>query len=72
MPYVINKSCTKCGACLPECPTSSIVEGSERFVIDADTCMDHAACVNVCPVNAIVRRTGPAVTASSRDEEEEE
>lgn len=53
MPYQISKACTKCGACLPECPTGSIVEGKSQFYIDADTCADHMACVNVCPVNAI-------------------
>lgn len=72
MAHVINKSCTKCGACLPECPTSSIIEGTDRFVIDADTCMDHAACVNVCPVNAILRRSTAASSQSAGRGEEEE
>jgi ferredoxin len=53
MPYQISKACTKCGACLPECPSGSIVEGKTQFYIDADTCAEHLACVNVCPVNAI-------------------
>ncbi|MGE0614293.1 MAG: indolepyruvate ferredoxin oxidoreductase subunit alpha [Bacteriovoracia bacterium] len=53
MAYVIDKTCTKCGACLGECPTGSIVEGSKQYFIDTDTCADHALCVVVCPVDAI-------------------
>ena len=72
MPYVINKKCTRCGACLPECPTGSIAAGKELFAIDSDTCADHAACVAVCPVDAI----HPLLVASDRahppEEEEEE
>lgn len=55
MPYLINSSCTKCGACLTECPTDSIAEGTDKYYIDTDTCADHAACVSVCPVNAIIK-----------------
>ena len=73
MPYVINKSCTSCGACLPECPTGSILEGKEQYHIDVDTCLDHAACVNVCPVDAIKPKAEPAASAKPKlDEEEEE
>jgi ferredoxin len=53
MAYVIDDRCTKCGACLFECPTNSIIEGAKIYIIDTDTCADHAACVAVCPVNAI-------------------
>jgi len=53
MPYFISKACTKCGACLPECPTASIIEGKTRFHIDTDTCAEHTSCVSVCPVDAI-------------------
>ena len=53
MPHAISKACTRCGDCLIECPTGSIFEGKTQFYIDADTCADHGACVNVCPVNAI-------------------
>ncbi|MGK5085956.1 4Fe-4S dicluster domain-containing protein [Bdellovibrionota bacterium FG-2] len=64
MAHMINKACTKCGACLLECPTASIIEGAEQFFIDSDTCADHLACVNVCPVDAIVARPAPPVSAS--------
>ncbi|MBL7715998.1 MAG: 4Fe-4S dicluster domain-containing protein [Bdellovibrionales bacterium] len=54
MPYQVLNTCTLCGACLPECPTDSIVTGPTQVFIDTDTCADHAACVAVCPVKAIV------------------
>jgi ferredoxin len=71
MAYVISKACTKCGACLSECPTGSIVEGKAQFYIDRDTCMDHATCVSVCPVDAI--SPAPVLAKNkAKDEEEEE
>ena len=73
MAYVISKACTKCGACLPECPTGSIIEGTTQYLIDTDTCGDHASCVNVCPVNAISLQAGLEQRKNlSLDEEEEE
>ena len=53
MSHRITRACTKCGACISECPTDAILEGKTQYYIDADTCMDHKACVVVCPVNAI-------------------
>ena len=50
---MITKNCTKCGACMAECPTGSIIEGKDRYVIDTDTCADHRLCLAVCPVGAI-------------------
>ena len=72
MPHVISKACTSCGACLTECPTGSIVAGKTQFYIDADTCGDHAACVNVCPVDAITPRKEPPASARRKNDEEEE
>jgi NAD-dependent dihydropyrimidine dehydrogenase PreA subunit len=66
-PYIINKNCTKCGVCLAECPTGSIIEGKDRYVIDTDTCADHKLCVAVCPVEAIELRK----SATHTEEEEE-
>jgi MinD superfamily P-loop ATPase len=37
------------------CPTQSIAIGALQYVIDADSCDGFAACVAVCPVNAISR-----------------
>lgn len=53
MPYLINSECTRCGLCVPECPTDSIAAAEPKYVIDADTCADCAACVPVCPADAI-------------------
>jgi len=69
MAYRITKACTLCGACLPECPTGSIISGKKQFHIDADTCANHAACVNVCPENAIVPIPGTIDAGKSDDEE---
>jgi ferredoxin len=72
MAYVISKACTKCGACLPECPTGSIVEGKTQFYIDADSCDEHKACVNVCPVNAISKSPEFALFPKKKTDVEEE
>ena len=53
MPHYIDKNCTKCGACIVECPTDSIIDAQPIYLIDADTCTDCMACVPVCPVDAI-------------------
>ncbi len=65
MAFFINEKCTKCAACLSECPTLSIVEGRTRYVIDTDLCDNHQACVAVCPVNAIVKFTGATKEVSA-------
>ncbi len=71
MAHVISKACTKCGACLPECPSGSIMEGKTQFYIDTDTCLDHRTCVTVCPVEAISPAVVHAAKKSLEDEEEE-
>ncbi len=76
MPYYINSFCNKCGACILECPTGSIIEGKQQYYIDADTCADHALCTNVCSVNAISKIAekqdqGGTKNPQKEDEEEE-
>lgn len=68
MAYLISKACTKCGACLAECPTGSITEGKDRYLIDADTCQNHAACVAVCPVDAISKMPDAMRAALSKSD----
>ena len=51
MAYVIDDSCTSCGACESECPVSCISAG-DIYTIDADACIDCGACADVCPVDA--------------------
>jgi len=58
MAMMITEECTECALCLPECPTSSIEEGSP-YTINPDTCNecedqeDGPQCVAVCPVECI-------------------
>ena len=55
----ITEECINCGACEPECPTKSITEAGDIFVVDAATCIecvghfDTPKCVEVCPVDCI-------------------
>ena len=53
MAYKINQDCIKCGACAGECPVEAISEGTDTYVIDADTCIDCGTCADTCPVGAI-------------------
>ena len=53
MTYVISDECIACGSCEVECPENAIAMGDEHYEIDPDKCKDHAACVEVCPVDAI-------------------
>lgn len=59
MSLIILEDCTNCGLCLPECPTESITEGDEIYLVDLATCNecedqdDGSHCVEVCPVDCI-------------------
>ncbi len=55
MAHKITEDCVSCGACASECPVNAISEGSDTYVIDADTCTDCGNCVDVCPAEAIVK-----------------
>ncbi|NDD92063.1 4Fe-4S dicluster domain-containing protein [bacterium] len=48
----INSRCTRCGACLEECPNQAIVPGLVTFAIDKDFCDGHGNCIAVCPEGA--------------------
>ena len=60
MAFMITEECISCGACEFECPTESISEGDEIYVIDPETCVecvghfDEQQCALVCPVDACV------------------
>jgi len=60
MTMTITDECIACGACLTECPTSSISEG-DIYVIDQATCVeceghyDSPQCAAVCPVECVVK-----------------
>ena len=53
MAYKISDECISCGACVEECPTNSICEGSAHYEINPDTCIDCGACAETCPNAAI-------------------
>jgi ferredoxin len=61
MAMKITDECISCGACEPECPVDAISEGDEIYEIDADVCVeckghfDTQQCVEVCPVECIVK-----------------
>ena len=40
MAYRITDACVKCGACADACPMGIITEGDDKYVIDADQCVD--------------------------------
>ena len=35
------------------CPVEAISEGSDKYVVNPDTCIDCGACEDVCPTGAI-------------------
>lgn len=55
MTYVVNEKCIKCKYtdCVDVCPVDCFVELEQMLVIDPDTCIDCALCVDACPVGAI-------------------
>ncbi|NHQ60982.1 4Fe-4S binding protein [Chlorobium sp. BLA1] len=61
MAHRITEECTYCGACEPECPVNAITAGDDTYIIDETTCVDcigfhdEAACVQVCPVDCIIK-----------------
>lgn len=60
MATIITETCINCGACVTECPTQAIAEGSEIYLIDPELCcecvgfFDELACAAVCPVDCCV------------------
>ncbi len=61
MALLINEECVNCGVCEPECPNSAISEGSDIYIIDPTKCTecvghyDEPQCIEVCPVDCIVK-----------------
>ena len=52
MAYQISDEFSKCGAFSEECPVCAISEGDDKYVIDADVCVECGACEATCPVGA--------------------
>ncbi len=78
MPYVITDACigNKDGACYAVCPVDAIhptrdepgFEEAEQLFVDPDECIDCDACLQECPVNAIV--PGEELTDDQADQRE--
>ena len=52
MAYIINDACISCGACEAECPVECISSGDDKYVIDANTCIECGSCGGVGAVDA--------------------
>lgn len=61
MTYVVNENCIKCKYmdCVEVCPVDCFREGLNMLVINQDECIDCAACVTFCPVDAIINEQDP-------------
>ena len=55
MPHVVTSACVdhKYQDCVAVCPVDAFRETDSYLVIDPDECIDCAACVTECPVEAI-------------------
>ena len=55
MTFTVTEACIKCKYtdCVEVCPTDCFHEGPNFLVINPMECVDCAACVSECPVNAI-------------------
>jgi ferredoxin len=56
MTHVVTESCIRCKYtdCIDVCPVECFHAGEVMLVINPATCIDCAACVPVCPSQAIV------------------
>ena len=59
MTYTVNDKCIMCKHtdCVEVCPVDCFYEGENMLVINPDECIDCAACVPECPVEAIFADT---------------
>lgn len=55
MPHVVTNKCVKCKFtdCVEVCPVACFYEMDSQVVIHPEDCIDCAACVSECPVEAI-------------------
>ena len=75
MTFVVTETCIKCKYmdCVEVCPVDCFHEGPNMLSIDPDECIDCAACVPECPVEAIYADTDiPDEEMSWLDKNEEE
>ena len=75
MTHVVTSACVdhKYQDCVAVCPVEAFREAENYLVIDPDECIDCAACVSECPVEAIFADTDvPADEEEWIDRNEEE
>lgn len=55
MPHIVTNKCVKCKFtdCVEVCPVACFYEMDNQVVIHPEDCIDCAACVGECPVEAI-------------------
>ena len=69
MSLKITDECINCDVCEPECPNEAISQGDEIYEIDPATCTecvghyDTPQCVDVCPVDCILKDEDNAESA---------
>ena len=68
MASTITDDCIGCGNCEPECPNGAVSQAGDVYVIDpdrCDDCVETGGCggVEICPTEAIIAATIPAMTA---------
>lgn len=51
---ILADECSACGLCADVCPSESIKEGDDFYVINSDTCDNCGTCLDECPNEAIV------------------
>ena len=75
MTHVVTSACVdhKYQDCVAVCPVEAFREADNYLVIDPDECIDCAACVTECPVEAIFADTDvPAEEEARIDRNEDE
>ncbi|GAB6035949.1 4Fe-4S binding protein [Fundidesulfovibrio butyratiphilus] len=53
-PVTYEETCTKCGECVPVCPTEAVTCDDDGVKTDATLCIRCMACVRACPTGARV------------------
>ena len=59
MSYVVTEKCVDCKftSCVSVCPVDAFHELPDRLYINPETCIDCNACMDECPVEAILSDT---------------
>lgn len=52
-PFILQKSCIGCGACMRNCAHGAITITDKKALIDENKCVGCGRCIGVCPVDAV-------------------